>query len=126
MSELGVRDVAVVGLAKRFEEVYVPERSNPVVIPRGSDALYLLQHVRDEAHRFAITYHRSLRNKSTTASELDAIPGIGPERKRLLLRKFGSVRRILQASESDLAEIVPASVAGRIHAYLRGFGGGER
>ncbi|MCA1832524.1 MAG: excinuclease ABC subunit UvrC [Actinobacteria bacterium] len=125
MSELGVQDVTAVGLAKRFEEVYLPEKPEPVIVPRGSDALYLLQHIRDEAHRFAITYHRTLRNKKTTASALDAIPGIGPERKRILLRKFGSVRRILQASENDLAQVVPANVAGRIHAYLRGLGGNE-
>jgi excinuclease ABC subunit C len=125
MSELGVQDVTVVGLAKRFEEVHMPEQPDPVIIPRGSEALYLLQHIRDEAHRFAITYHRSLRNKRTTASALDAIPGIGPERKKLLLRTFGSVRRILQASEADLAAVVPESVAGRIHAYLRGLGGDE-
>jgi excinuclease ABC subunit C len=125
MSEMGVQDVSVVGLAKRFEEIYVPERSEPVMVPRGSDALYLLQHIRDEAHRFAITYHRTLRNRKTRASALDAVPGIGPERKKLLLRKFGSVRRILQASEDDLAQVVPANVAGRIHAYLRGLGGAE-
>ncbi len=125
MSEMGVHDVAAVGLAKRFEEVYLPERKEPLRIPRGSDALYLLQHIRDEAHRFAVTYHRALRGKKATASTLDQIPGIGPGRKRLLLRKFGSVRRILQVSEEELAEVVPASVAGRIRPYLRGFGEGE-
>ena len=122
LAKVGVQNVSAVGLAKRFEEVYLPERAEPVVITRGSEALYLLQHVRDEAHRFAITYHRSLRNRRATASALDAIPGVGPERKRLLLRKFGSVKRILQATEEELAEVVPASVASRIQPYLRGLG----
>jgi excinuclease ABC subunit C len=124
LAKSGVQNVTAAGLAKRFEEVYLPERPEPLVVARGSEALYLLQHIRDEAHRFAITYHRSLRNKKASASALDAIPGVGPERKRLLLRKFGSVRRILQATEEELAEVVPANVAHRIHPYLRGLGEG--
>jgi excinuclease ABC subunit C len=120
LSELGLPDISIVGLAKRFEEVYVPGESEPIRIARGSEALYLLQHVRDEAHRFAITYHRTLRSRKTTQSALDRIPGIGPTRKRQLLRAFGSVRRILQASEEELATVVPADVARRIHPILRG------
>jgi excinuclease ABC subunit C len=120
LAELGLPEITAVGLAKRFEEVYQPGESEPVRIPRGSDALYLLQHVRDEAHRFAITYHRTLRGKKTTQSALDRIPGIGPKRKRELLRAFGSVRRILQASEEELATVVPADVARRIIPILRG------
>ncbi len=120
MAELGVQELSAVGLAKRFEEVYLPGRTEPVEIPRGSDALYLLQHIRDEAHRFAITYHRQLRDRRVKESALDRIPGVGEERKKRLLRTFGSVRRILQASEEELAEVVPASVAKRVQATLRG------
>jgi len=120
LAELGLPDINAVGLAKRFEEVYQPGESEPVRIARGSDALYLLQHVRDEAHRFAITYHRTLRGKKTTQSALDRVPGIGPKRKRELLRAFGSVRRILQASEEELAAVVPGDVARRIAPILRG------
>jgi excinuclease ABC subunit C len=120
LAELGLPDINVVGLAKRFEEVHLPGQTEPVRIARGSVALYLLQHVRDEAHRFAITYHRTLRARKTTQSALDRIPGIGPKRKRELLRAFGSVRRILQASEEELATVVPADVARRIVPILRG------
>ena len=120
MAELGVQELTAVGLAKRFEEVYLPNRGDPIEIPRGSDALYLLQHIRDEAHRFAITYHRNLRDRRVRESALDRIPGVGEERKKRLLRTFGSVRRILQASEDELAEVVPASVAKRVHQTLRG------
>jgi excinuclease ABC subunit C len=120
LAELGLPEINVVGLAKRFEEVYLPGQAEPVRIARGSDALYLLQHVRDEAHRFAITYHRTLRARKTTQSALDRIPGIGPARKRQLLRAFGSVRRILQASPEELATVVPADVARRIIPILRG------
>jgi excinuclease ABC subunit C len=123
LAELGVQELSAVGLAKRFEEVYLPNRSDPVEIPRGSDALYLLQHIRDEAHRFAITYHRQLRDRRVRESALDRIPGVGEERKKRLLRTFGSVRRILQATEEELAEVVPASVAKRVHATLRGLEG---
>jgi excinuclease ABC subunit C len=105
---------------KRYEELALPGRSEPLVLPRGSDALYLLQHLRDEAHRFAVTYHRKVRGRSTRASALDEVPGVGAVRKKALLRRFGSVRRILAASEEELAEVVPADVAGRIHRVLRG------
>ncbi|HEX9711207.1 MAG TPA: excinuclease ABC subunit UvrC [Actinomycetota bacterium] len=120
LAELGLQHIPAVGLAKRFEEVHRPDPAEPVRIARGSQALYLLQHVRDEAHRFAITYHRSLRGKRVTQSALDRIPGVGPARRKKLLRRFGSVTRILQASEDELAEVVPRSVARRIHPLLRG------
>ena len=119
LADLGLQEISAVALAKRFEEIYVPNRDDPVQIQRGSEALFLLQHLRDEAHRFAVTYHRTLRDKRTTASALDRVPGVGDRRKKLLLRKFGSVRRILQASEEELAQVVPASVARRVHETLR-------
>jgi excinuclease ABC subunit C len=126
LADLGIQQVAAAGLAKRFEEVYLPGRDQPQQIPRGSDALYLLQHIRDEAHRFAITYHRQRRGKRLTASALDRIPGVGPERKKLLLRKFGSVRRILQATHEDLAEVVGESLARRVEQVLRGLEPGKK
>ena len=86
LEELGLEDIAVASLAKRFEEVYLPGDSEPVRIPRDSEALYLLQQVRDEAHRFAITYHRQLRDKKMTQSVLDDVPGLGPVRKRACSR----------------------------------------
>ena len=98
-------DLAVVSLAKRMEEVYVPGTPDPVVIPRTSEALYLLQRVRDEAHRFAITYHRKLRNRSMTASVLDGIPGVGETRRRQLVRHFGSARKAAQASLDELEQV---------------------
>jgi excinuclease ABC subunit C len=106
MRDLGLRDVPVCGLAKRNEEIYVADVSDPVVLPRDSEALYLVQRIRDEAHRFAITYHRKVRGKSATQSVLDAIPGIGPKRKRALLRRFGSVRAIREAPVEDVAATV--------------------
>ena len=95
-------DLPVVSLAKRMEEVYLPGSPDPVVVPRTSEALYLLQRVRDEAHRFAITYHRKLRNRSMTASVLDGIPGVGETRRRQLVRHFGSARKAAQASLEEL------------------------
>ncbi|HXQ55537.1 MAG TPA: excinuclease ABC subunit UvrC, partial [Actinomycetes bacterium] len=98
-------DLAVVSLAKRMEEVYVPGTPDPVVIPRTSEALYLLQRVRDEAHRFAITYHRKLRDRSMTRSVLDDIPGVGETRRRQLVRHFGSARRAAQAGLEELEQV---------------------
>ena len=110
------------GLAKRMEEVYLPGRAEPVRIPRGEEALFLLQQVRDEAHRFALSYHRSLRGRRMVDSILDGVPGIGPERKKALVRKFGSVKRMREASVEELASVVPAAVAGQLHQRLHGAG----
>lgn len=106
MRELGVHHIPTVGLAKRFEELFVPDEDEPVVLPRGSEALYLVQRVRDEAHRFAITFHRQVRGKSSIQSALDTIPGIGPKRKKALLRKFGSVKQIREADVAEIASTV--------------------
>ena len=94
LDELGVTDVAVIGLAKRLEEVWVPSEPDPVIMPRNSEGLYLLQRVRDEAHRFAITYHRSKRSKRMTASALDSVRGLGEHRRKALVTHFGSVARL--------------------------------
>ncbi len=103
MRELGLEDLPISGLAKRFEELYVPGRSAPIVLPRNSKGLYLVQRIRDEAHRFAITYHRTVRGKRALASVFDDVPGIGPTRKKALLKHFGSVRRIREASVEEVA-----------------------
>jgi excinuclease ABC subunit C len=119
MRELGVKDVDVAGLAKmrvqasprsaeiqRSEErIFLPGQSNPLILRRNSNALFLLQRVRDEAHRFAITYHKKLRTRQTLYSALDKIPGIGGARKRALLRAFGSIKRIEEATLEDLLKV---------------------
>jgi excinuclease ABC subunit C len=105
LEDVGVVDVAVVGLAKRLEEVWVPGEEFPVVLPRTSEGLYLLQRLRDEAHRFAITFHRQRRSKAMTTSRLDGIPGLGEKRRKALLRTFGSVKRIGAASVDELAAV---------------------
>ncbi|MPZ54400.1 MAG: excinuclease ABC subunit UvrC [Acidimicrobiia bacterium] len=112
-------DIPVIGLAKRMEEVYLPDRSEPIRIPRDAEALYLLQQVRDEAHRFAITYHRQLRSKSMVDSILDDVPGVGAKRKRALIRRFGSVKKMRSANLEDLSEVVPDRVASDLYAALR-------
>lgn len=105
LDELGVTDVAVIGLAKRLEEVWVPAEPDPLIMPRNSEGLYLLQRVRDEAHRFAITYHRSKRSKRMTASALDAIPGLGETRRKALVTHFGSVARLRHASIDEITAV---------------------
>jgi excinuclease ABC subunit C len=112
--------VAVVSLAKRIEEVFVPGRTEPILLEKGSDALRLLQRVRDEAHRFAITFHRSRRDQAMTASVLDGVRGVGPARKRALLRHFGSPDRLLSASREELEAVpgVPGKLAREIHRQL--------
>jgi len=114
------RGVAVVSLAKRIEEVFVPGRSEPILLERGSDALRILQRVRDEAHRFAITFHRGRRDKAMTASVLDGVRGVGPARKRALLRHFGSPDKLLTASRDELEAVpgVPGKLAREIHRQL--------
>ncbi|MCI0543880.1 MAG: excinuclease ABC subunit UvrC [Actinobacteria bacterium] len=113
-------DIPVIGLAKKMEEVYIPGRPEPLRIPRDAEALYLLQQVRDEAHRFAITYHRQLRSKTMVDSVLDEVPGVGPKRKKDLLKRFGSLKKIRQAGVEELAEVVPEPVAADLYAALHG------
>ncbi len=103
--ELGIDDVSVCGLAKRLEEVWLPGEEYPVIMPRSSEGLYLLQRVRDEAHRFAIAYHRQKRGKAATASALDEVPGLGPARRKTLLKHFGSVRKLSAASVEEIAAV---------------------
>jgi excinuclease ABC subunit C len=100
-----VTDVAVCGLAKRLEEVWLPADPDPVILPRTSEGLYLLQRIRDEAHRFAITYHRQKRSKRMIASELDSVPGLGQSRRTALLKHFGSVRKVRQARVEEIAAV---------------------
>jgi excinuclease ABC subunit C len=105
LAGLGVTDVAVCGLAKRLEEVWLPAEPDPVILSRTSEGLYLLQRVRDEAHRFAITYHRQRRSQSMVASELDGVPGLGPARRAALLKHFGSLRKIKAAGVDEIAAL---------------------
>jgi excinuclease ABC subunit C len=122
MDELGVVGVTTVSLAKRMEEVFVPGVSDPIRIPRSSEALYLLQSVRDEAHRFALAYHRLRRTKRMTRSVLDDIPGLGPARRKTLMKTFGSVKRMREASVEDLKNVpgLPATVAESVYERLHG------
>jgi excinuclease ABC subunit C len=110
--------VPVIGLAKREEEIFFPHKSEPLLLPRHSQGLYLLQRIRDEAHRFGITAHRKRRSKQGMASILDSIPGVGPARRKSLLRHFGSVDKIREASLEALAEILPREVAENVRAHL--------
>jgi excinuclease ABC subunit C len=121
LTELGIDDVAVCGLAKRLEEVWLPGEDAPVILSRTSEGLYLLQRVRDEAHRFAITYHRAKRSKALTVSELDGVPGLGPARRATLLRHFGSVRNVAAASADEIAGLpgLGPSVAAAVLGALR-------
>ncbi|MGV1007328.1 MAG: excinuclease ABC subunit UvrC [Dermatophilaceae bacterium] len=120
LTELGIGGVSVVGLAKRLEEVWLPDTDFPVILPRTSEGLYLLQRVRDEAHRFAITFHRQRRSKAMTTSVLDGIPGLGDARRKALLSRFGSVKRLRGATEQQLVEVpgIGPALARTIHGAL--------
>jgi excinuclease ABC subunit C len=134
LEEIGLGEMAVIGLAKeriaqdpiareiqkRPDRVFLPNRKNPVILRSNSTALFLLQRVRDEAHRFANTYHRKLRKKARLVSRLDAVPGVGPQRRRALLREFGSLRRVLEATPAELTRVpgVTAAIAVRIKEQL--------
>lgn len=120
LDDLGLVDIMVIGLAKRLEEVWVPADEFPVILPRGSESLFLLQRIRDEAHRFAISRHRGKRTKAMKASAVDDIPGVGPTRAKALIRHFGSLARVREASVDQIA-LVPGigkRTAGAIHAAL--------
>jgi excinuclease ABC subunit C len=123
IKELGpFRDLGatVVSLAKRIEEVFIPGRRTPLMLPHDTPELQLLQRVRDEAHRFAIEFHRGRRDKAMTRSVLDDLPGVGPARKRLLLTHFGSPERFLEASRDELEAVpgLPGKVAREVYAYV--------
>jgi excinuclease ABC subunit C len=105
LDELGIDDIPVCGLAKRLEEVWLPRQEDPVILRRSSEGLYLLQRIRDEAHRFAITHHRSRRSKTMVESLLDDVPGLGEVRRRTLLKHFGSLRKLREASADDIAQV---------------------
>jgi excinuclease ABC subunit C len=122
LAEMGIQDVAVIGLAKRLEEVWLPADPEPTILSRTSEALYLLQRVRDEAHRFAIAYHRKKRSKRMTTSALDDIPGLGQGRKSALLKHFGSLKRLRQASIDDISGVpgIGAHTAALVHSALSG------
>ncbi len=120
LAEAGLH-IPAVGLAKRLEEVYVPDRPDPLLIPRGSEALFVLQHLRDEAHRFAVTYHRARRGRRALASPLDDIPGVGPARKKALLKRFGSLARLSRAGVDEIVQTpgIGPELARTIHERLR-------
>jgi excinuclease ABC subunit C len=120
MLHLGLPDIQLASIAKREEEIFLPDAAEPVIMPRNSQALFLLQRARDEAHRFAITFHRNLRGKSAVKSALDLVPGIGPKRRKMLIRTFGSVKGIREATEEQI-EAAPGmtkKVASQIKEHL--------
>jgi excinuclease ABC subunit C len=122
LAELGLEDLPLAGIAKEREELVLPGRAEPLMLPVTSQALYLVQRLRDEAHRFAITYHRNLRAKRTTRSAFDDLPGVGPKRKRELLKVFGSAKRVREAPVEQIAAVpgISRALAERIKAHLEG------
>ena len=127
VADLPIDGVEFVGLAKRFEELWRPGERQPVVLPRGSESLFLLQRVRDEAHRFAVSYQRQRRSRSVSGSQLDSIPGIGPSRRKALLTRFGSVAAVRRASVDELAAVpgVSSTLAATVRDHLAGDGGAD-
>ncbi|MEW6324795.1 MAG: helix-hairpin-helix domain-containing protein, partial [Nitrospirota bacterium] len=125
LQQQGLGELDVIGLAKareeKFERIFLPDEAEPVALAPGDPATHLLQRIRDEAHRFAVTYHRRLRGKALVASVLDDIPGLGPARKRALLNHFGSLARLRAATREEIAAVagVPKGLANRVHEKLR-------
>jgi excinuclease ABC subunit C len=122
LSDAGLLQIPMAALAKEREELFIPSRPDPIVLPRTSQGLYLVQRIRDEAHRFAVTYHQKVRGKRATRSVLDEVEGVGPARKRALLRRFGSVRAMREAPVADLAAVagVGSALAERIKEAIEG------
>jgi excinuclease ABC subunit C len=120
LQDVGWTEQPIAALAKENEELYVPGRPHPIILPRDSQALFLVQRVRDEAHRFAVSFHRQRRGKAAFQSRLDDIPGVGPKRKQALLRRFGSVKGIQQAGTDELLTVpgITRAVAEQIKAAL--------
>ena len=125
LDELGITDIALCGLAKRLEEVWLPHSADPLILPRTSEGMYLLQRLRDEAHRFAITFHRSKRSKVMLESLLDEIPQLGEIRRKALLERFGSVTAIRKASLVELATTpgIGETIASIIFTHLAALAG---
>jgi excinuclease ABC subunit C len=119
LAELGVEETPVAGLAKRQEELYLPARPLPLSLPRSDPGLKLLQQLRDEAHRFAVSRHRRRRSKRLLTSRLDEVPGIGPRRRRLLLQRFGSLAGIRAAPVEELQAALGPVTGARVHQLLR-------
>jgi len=124
LADLGIDDVYVVGLAKRLEEVWLPDSDFPVILPRTSQGLYLLQRIRDEAHRFAISFHRQKRGKAMTVSALDSVPGLGASKRKALLTHFGSVKGVKAATPEELAQAkgIGPALAAAIVSHFSGDG----
>jgi excinuclease ABC subunit C len=118
LNRLGIESMTIAGLAKREEEVYVPQREEPIRLDRHDPALQLLQMVRDETHRFAVSSHRRRRSKRMLHSELDDVPGIGEKRRRLLIERFGSVSGVKQASQQDLVNVLGRKVGKSLYDEL--------
>jgi excinuclease ABC subunit C len=121
LADLGLTDeIPVASLAKKFEEVFVPGRQEPIIIPRGSEALFMLQRIRDEAHRFANTFHRELRGKRMVSSQLDGIAGLGEVRAKRLVKEMKGVNAVKNASREDLSLLtwLPSAVADAIHKHF--------
>ncbi|MFP4646551.1 MAG: helix-hairpin-helix domain-containing protein, partial [Candidatus Acetothermia bacterium] len=121
LQEFGLGDLPLLAIAKQFEEVFLPHRASPVQFEENSEALKLLQRIRDEAHRFAVSYHRRIRQKRTIRSSLDSIDGVGPKRKKALLNLFGSTKAIGEASLAELKQVpnLPAPVAERVYDFFQ-------
>jgi excinuclease ABC subunit C len=128
LDELGIDDVSLCGIAKRLEEIWLPGEEDPVILPRNSEGMYLLQRARDEAHDFAIRFHRTKRSKSMIVSELDAVPGLGPSRRTALIKHFGSVKLLKEAGPDQIAEVpgigrrTAESIVAALHAQDGGTG----
>ncbi len=122
LDDLGLHDLPLAGIAKQREELFPPGAREPIVLPGTSPALHLVQRLRDEAHRFAITYHRTLRGRRQTRSAFDDLPGLGPKRRRALLRAFGSIRKVREASVEEIAAVpgIGQGLAERVHEALAG------
>jgi excinuclease ABC subunit C len=120
LKSLNLTSIPIIGLAKEFEHIFIPDYPNPIILPSNSRALHLLMRVRDEAHRFAVTYHKTLRTKDIQDSILDDIPGVGPKRKLKLIRHFGSVQNIKKASTEEIGEVegISQKLAKMIHMQL--------
>jgi excinuclease ABC subunit C len=120
LDKYSMNDIPIIGLAKEFEEIFIPHSKNPIIIPKNNEGLHLLQRVRDEAHRFAVTYHRKLRSKAIEGSELDDIIGVGKTRKINLLKHFGDIKKIKKASVDEIANVkgLNKKVAKSIYNYF--------